>query len=430
MVRRRPCGPVNNLKQIHQRGITSIPLLIWYAHMRLQRLTVAGTVNYFFLFITFGILGPYLQLYLSVRGFSPARIGILLGCLECSGFIGPIVLGRLADRHSAYRGLLSAGLVVTLATFVFLEFSTRFWIYVVGMIIMGFAYRATIPLLDSLVGKILPDPMHQYGRLRVAGSIGFVFISLVLGLSTLSAGNSSLGIIVAFGVSALFAALAVGFLPHVPGRGDPASRATPQELGGNSRSISTGTLSPAFWAVMCIIFLGRFGIGAYYSFFSLYLQHAFPGTSVSLLWAIGALAEIPTIFLSGTLIRRFGFVLMFSLSLAAISVRLALFTVAASIPVLAVAQLLHAFTFGSFHSTAVAYINSTISLERRGVSMAIYTAFGVGLPSFLAGIIGGFIIEANGFPALFLSYSAVPLPGIIALVAFRARLFPQVIVRS
>jgi MFS transporter, PPP family, 3-phenylpropionic acid transporter len=405
-------------------------LLIWYAHMRQQRMPAAGILNYFLLFITFGILGPYLQLYLKVRGFSPARIGILLGCLECSGFIGPIVLGRLADRHSAYRGLLSAGLVVTLTTFIFLEFSNSFSIYIVGMIIMGFAYRATIPLLDSLIGKILPDPMHQYGRLRVAGSIGFVFISIVLGLTTLSTGNSSLGIIVVFGVSALLAALAVGFLPHVPGHGDPARRAAPQELGGNPRSIPAGPLSPAFWVVMCIVFLGRFGIGAYYSFFSLYLQHSFPGTAVSLLWAIGALAEIPTIFLSGTLIRRFGFAFMFSLSLAAISVRLALFTVAASVPVLALAQLLHAFTFGSFHSTAVAYINSTISPERRGVGMAIYTAFGVGLPSFLAGIIGGFIIEANGFPALFLSYAVVPLPGIIALVAFRARLFPQAAVRS
>jgi hypothetical protein len=37
--------------------------------------------NYFLLVVSLGILAPYLQLFLKARGFSPARIGVLLAAL-------------------------------------------------------------------------------------------------------------------------------------------------------------------------------------------------------------------------------------------------------------------------------------------------------------------------------------------------------------
>jgi PPP family 3-phenylpropionic acid transporter len=116
---------------------------------------------------------------------------------------------------------------------------------------------------------------------------------------------------------------------------------------------------------------------------------------------------------------------MLIVSLAAISVRLGLFIVAPSIAFVALAQLLHAFTFGTFHTTAVAYVNLKVGLPRRGLGMAIYNAVGLGLPTFLASAAGGYIIEARGFPILFLIYGAVPLAGILILAVFGKRLLPS-----
>jgi MFS transporter, PPP family, 3-phenylpropionic acid transporter len=392
----------------------------WLGGAPRLRIRVPAWSNYFFLFISWAILSPYLQLYLKDRGVSASRIGLLLGCLELAGVAGPMLIGRLADRHTAYRGLLAVCLMVTLAAFIPLELTTLFPVYLGCIILMGFAYRATVPLLDSLVSRLLPDPARQYGPLRAAGSVGFIVLSLLLQFTGLVSGDSSRAILVAFAVTASCAALAVTVLPNV--KRPPVPRAADLKTAPRG---AAGGFDRKFWAIIGIVFLGRFGIGAYYSFFSLYLKHAFPGSGVSLFWAIGAMAEIATMAFSGRLMARWGIRAMLTVSLAAISVRLCLFVVAPSLAVLAAAQLLHAFTFGTFHTAAMAYVSGATGQERRGAGTAIYNALGIGLPSFLAGVIGGSVIEAHGFTALFLSYATVPLLGVLALAFFGRALLPH-----
>lgn len=387
-----------------------------------RRIAVSSFANYFLLFISYAILSPYLQLFLKARGLSASRIGLLLGLLELAGVAGPILLGRMADSRSAYRALLAASFLVPIVVFLPMQLTTSFPVYIACILVMGFTYRSTIPLLDSIVSRILPDPARQYGRFRVAGSIGFILISLFLQFSGLVSGDSSLAILIAFGAAALCAAVAPALLP-------PAPKAAPRRDSAPHAETHDG-FDLRFWAVIGIIFLGRFGLGAYYSFFSLYLQETFPGIGVSMLWAIGPLAEIATIWFSGPLISRWGIRTMFIVSLAAVSLRLGLFVLAPSIVVVALAQLLHAFTFGTFHTTAVAYINAKIGHEKRGMGMAIYNAVGVGFASFMASVAGGYILDAHGFAFLFLLYGTIPLIGVIILAVFGRKLLAPMRNRS
>lgn len=380
--------------------------------------------NYFFLFITYAILAPYLQLYLKARGMSASRIGLLLGCLEIAGLAGPILLGRVADRSSAYKALLAACILIPIFAFIPMELTTRFSLYIVCVIIMGFTFRATTPLLDSLVSRILPDPARQYGKFRVAGSVGFVAVSLLFQFTGLVTGESSLPILLAFIATAVCTALIVGTLPPSPRTGSRQARAAPAGDRARAAPRVYDGFDARFWAIMAVIFLGRFAIGAYYSFFSLYLQQTFPRSGVSIFWAIGSVAEIATMWFSGALIRRWGLRVLLAVSLAAISTRLGLFVIAPSLLVVCLAQILHAFTFGTFHTSAVAYVNLKIGHDQRGTGMAIYSAVGIGLPSFLASVAGGYILEAHGFVVLFLSYAAVPIVGIIVLALFGRRLLP------
>jgi len=388
-----------------------------------RRAAVSFFTNYFLLFVSFGILTPYLQLYLKARGFSPSRIGVLLGIIELAGIVGPILVSRLADSRTAYRALLAVSLVVSVIAFVPLQLTSEFPVYVFCIAIMGFSYRSTAPLLDSAVSRILPDPGRQYGRFRVAGSIGFIVVSLVLQFGGIVSGDSSLSILVAFCATALLAAGAAALLPVVP-KSAPLLRAVAQDRRGSAFDLR-------FWAVITVVFLGRFGMGAYYSFFSLYLRDTFGASSaVSLMWAVGALAEIAPIWFSGRLIGRWGLRSVLVVSLASVSIRLLLFVLAPSLAVISLAQLLHAFTFGTFHTAAVAYVNTKIPAERRGMGMAIYNAIGTGLASFLASVVAGYILEAHGYVALFLSFAAVPLGGILILACFGRSLLPRVPARA
>jgi MFS transporter, PPP family, 3-phenylpropionic acid transporter len=392
--------------------------------MSTRRVMASSWANYFFLSLANGILMPYLPLYLKARGLPASRIGVLLGCLELAGMAGPMLLGRLADKKAAYRGILAACFIIPMAVMLPMEWTMYFPLFLACIAVLGFTYRATIPLLDSLVSRILADPARQYGQLRVAGSFGFIAISLIVQLTGWVSGDTSGPMLVAFLAAESCAALAVAFLPAAP-RLPVSARQGLAEAPLHPAARPFDGFDTKFWAVMGVIFLGRFGIGAYYSFFSLYLKEAFPSANVSLLWAIGPLAEILTIWFSGPLIRRWGIRALLIVSLSAISLRLGLFIVAPTILFVALAQLLHAFTFGTFHTSAVAFVNEKIGHENRGVGMAIYSAGANGLPALLSSAAGGYILQERGFTALFTTYAAVPLVGILILAAFGRRLLPR-----
>lgn len=393
------------------------------------RIRLSTRTAYFFLFSSFAIISPYLPLYLKGRGFSPSRIGVLLGCLELAGIAGPVFVASVADRHRTYKPFLAAALLATGMLFVPLHASTALGVALACMAAIGFAYRSAIPLLDSLVGRVLPDPSGQYGRIRVAGSVGFILTSLILQFSGLVSGDAPLSILVSSGSALGLAAGASLLLPAVhppratPGQG--AAGATKGRPPGARGSLRSSGFDGAFWAVLAVVFLARFGISAYYSFFSLLLRDRFGLTNVALVWAIGVFAEIATIFWSGPLIGRFGIRRLLIAAIAAISVRLAVYALSTSLAVVCVTQLLHALTFGVLHTATIAYVNGKIHGPRRGLGMATYAAVGLGIPSFLASSLGGFLLEVRGFTVTFLFYAAIPLLAVAALAVFGRRLLPD-----
>ena len=175
---------------------------------------------------------------------------------------------------------------------------------------LGFCYRSAIPLTDALFGRVLDDPSRQYGLIRVAGSAGFIAVSLVLQLTGWVSGTRPASILVAF-------AAARG--SRGARRGDSARRA--EDLAGSpaaprpsaaargsataARRLAAG-FDARFWTVIAVLFLARFGISAHYSFFSLFLRDSLGLANVSGIWALGALAEVPMILFSGWIIARFG----------------------------------------------------------------------------------------------------------------------------
>ena len=74
-------------------------------------LMIAFAVTYFFLFSSTAVFFPYFQLFLKARGFSPSQVGVLLACAQIAGIVGPLLVGRFADRSGRYRLLLFLALL-------------------------------------------------------------------------------------------------------------------------------------------------------------------------------------------------------------------------------------------------------------------------------------------------------------------------------
>ena len=125
------------------------------------------------------------------------------------------------------------------------------------------------------------------------------------------------------------------------------------------------------------------------------------------MFALATAAEVPSMFVSARLLRRFGALPLLALAAAGISLRLFIWAFfPARLPV-AAAQLLHSLCFGLYHPAAVYFIASVFPPAKRALGMSVYLALGSGLPALIGNMAGGALAETAGYRALFTVYAAV-----------------------
>jgi PPP family 3-phenylpropionic acid transporter len=137
------------------------------------------------------------------------------------------------------------------------------------------------------------------------------------------------------------------------------------------------------------------------------------------MWALSSGVEIPLIFLSKRLIRRFHALPLMTAATAAILVRYLVILLFPTRLGAALSQLTHSFCFGVFHPAAVAFISRCVPPERRALGMSLYLSLGTGLPTLLGTVAGGFIVDYYGFPALFASFSVFAVAGVLLYLLTR-----------
>jgi MFS transporter, PPP family, 3-phenylpropionic acid transporter len=391
-------------------------------------------VSFFFLFVWFGVVIPHLQLLFAALGFSPGGIGLILGAFQLAGVAGPVVLGHAADRWGRYKPVLVSVVLVSSSA---LCFASRFESVVSVMVlaaVAGFFFRGAIPLTDALANATLPDPQADYGLSRVYGSISFIITNLILQATGIIDGGSATRILVTIlGAGALYV-LSIPLLPAA--HGTPGKPRT-SDLGRSSDAPETGSvpetssapetgdgplgLSRPVVLFLLTIFLGRVGMSGYNSFFSIFLNQEVGVSVVGGYWALGAIAEIPVMFLSGRLISRFGSLRLVRFALFVMALRLGLWSFLRNPVALAGTQILHSITFGVFHVASIAFVTRHTRRERLGIALAAYSSIALGLPQVLGSVIGGFLIEGLGFSGLYAVFAALPLASGIILTREMAR---------
>ena len=162
--------------------------------------------------------------------------------------------------------------------------------------------------------------------------------------------------------------------------------------------------------------------GAMYVFYTIYLEAAgYSKTLIGMLWTTGVLAEIVLFLRLPQLLRRFSLRALLAASLACAVVRfLAIGWGVDSLAVLAVAQLLHAATFGAFHAGSVAAVHRLFPgpLEARG--QALFSMLGYGVGGTAGSLIAGWTWVTLG-PAPSFAVSALFGAAGAALVAWKVR---------
>jgi PPP family 3-phenylpropionic acid transporter len=321
---------------------------------------------YLFYFALLGATAPYMALYFSHLGFSAARIGELVAIPMLMRCVAPNVWGWLGDYTGRRLMIVRFGAIGGLACFSLILFDTSYaWVAMV-MALYAFFWHAVLPQFEVITLTHLQGQTSRYSQIRLWGSIGFILSVVALGrmLEWFSLGHyPQLLLLILFGI--------VASSWWVPNAQPGVSGVRVAGEGFLKQLIRPGVL--AFYVSVALIQLSH---GPYNTFLTLHLEHlGYTRSIIGLLWALGVVAEVLMFMAMSRVLQRFSVRQVLITGFVIATLRwLLLGNLADHLAILIVAQLMHAATFGSFHASAVHYVQRSFGPRQQGQGQALYAA--------------------------------------------------------
>ncbi|MGH8079784.1 MAG: MFS transporter [Lysobacter sp.] len=291
----------------------------------------------------YGALGaytPYIGRWVSANGHGGYAVGAMLALWYGGRILAPPTWARQVARSAAPGRWLVAGCLLALLMFAgFTQFKGGAMLFVV-MGAFALCFNAVMPQFEAMTLNALGVRNHDYGKIRMWGSVGFLLVAASYGWLLDRLGNDAF---IWLSLPWLVLTVAAAWLHrHDPPSPAPDANAPREQLW--RRPGTRGLLGTAM--------LTQLGFGPFYVFYTLQLQaHGHDGFAVGLLWAIGVICEIAMFWQAPRLVQRFGAHKLIAACLIATALRWVLVAYfAGSFGWMALAQTTHALSFAAFHA--------------------------------------------------------------------------------
>lgn len=333
---------------------------------------------YFFAF--FGAMGayfPYLPPWLKEQGLSGLQISLLTALMPVMSVLAPPLLGLASDTFGLRGALIrvaGVGAVSSIGALAFgsyLSGTLGFAVLFVGLFAFTF-FRSPMSQLSDVLAL---EQVGDYARLRVWGSIGFMFAALAVGRFIPLTPSWVIPLTVALSLSVV---LLISFA--LPARGKLPATPTLEET---RKLLRRG----AFQWFLVISALGQAAHSAYDLCISLHLHDlGSSGSTVGLAWASATAGEVLLMAVSVWLLRRWSLAGWLLLALGVGALRWAYLAWATDIDWIVAMQPIHGLTFG------LRWVVSMMIVRSFASSSNLATAQGLCLAAMSAGGAVGLVI--------------------------------------
>ena len=341
---------------------------------------------YFFYFASLGVFVPYWGLYLQWQGFSAQEIGEITAIFLGARIIAPNLWASLADFHGQRMRIVRVTSIIgTIAFSAILLDNSYIWIAVV-MLVFSIFWNATLPQFEANTLQHLGENSHHYSKIRLWGSIGFIFTVTALGIVFEKISIDLMPIALIITMTGIWI-----MSLSVPESSD-------HNLTHKQLPLRDILKQPAIIAFFTVCFLVILSHGPYYTFYSIYLeQNGYSRTLIGQLWALGVIAEVIVFIFMHRFIPRYGLRIILILSLLLSTLRWLLIGLFPNmITVLLFAQLLHAASFGTFHAAAIAWVHQHFVGKNQARGQALYSSIGFGAGGVLGSLTSGYLWDNPG----------------------------------
>ena len=353
---------------------------------------------YFFYFASLGVLIPYWSLYLKSLGYNSLAIGGLVAILPATKLVAPYIWGWLADHTRRSMFIIRLASLLALVSFSLVFFSQELWWLILAMLLFSFFWNAILPQFEALTLNHLGNDVHRYSIVRLWGSLGFIVVVVVIGDLLQDYGAEVIPLIV---LCTFFVIAVMSFL-------------VPEKLNiphSDHSPIWFVIKKPKVLAFLAVCFLMLCSHGPYYTFYTIYLEElGYSSHMIGVLWAVGVLAEIIIFLLMHRLLPVFGARKLLIVTLLLTTLRWLLIGFFANdLSMLFIAQLIHAFSFGVFHSVGIALVHEYFTGSHQGRGQGLYSSISFGAGVAVGSLVSGLVWDQWGASVLFVFASCCSL---------------------
>jgi PPP family 3-phenylpropionic acid transporter len=359
---------------------------------------------YFFYFASLGVLVPYWSLYLKSLGFSSLSIGALIAILPATKLVAPYIWGWLADHTRRSMLIIRVSSLLALVTFLLVFISQELWWLTFVMLLFSFFWNATLPQFEAMTLNHLGEDSHHYSMIRLWGSLGFIVIVVLIGdlLQTHGAAVIPLVVLSTFVLILLFSFIV------------PEKLNTPHS---DHSPIWHVIKQPKVMAFLVVCFLMLCSHGPYYTFYTIFLEEqGYSSHMIGVLWAVGVIAEVIIFLLMHRMLPAYGARTLLIVTLLLTTIRwLLIGFFVEDLLMLFLAQLIHAFSFGMFHSVGISLVHEYFTGSHQGRGQALYSSVSFGAGVAVGSLISGMLWDKWGASVLF-SFASCCTVGALLIV--------------
>ncbi len=369
------------------------------------------SMYYFLYYGAISILFPFLALFYQSQGLTGSQIGLLAAISPIISFFGAPLWTGAADashRHKLVAMLSITGVVII--TFIFPGIAS-FGGLLLMISLYAFFGAPTGSLVDAAVLTMLGNRKERYGRIRLWGTIGY-------GIVAPFAGNliGRLGLKWAFWGYAILMLGGLLVITQIPFRQSHSN--------GSFRGGLRVLFANQSWMLFLVmVFIAGIGMATINNYLFVYMQSL--GASKTLMGfalTVSTISEIPAMFFSDRLLRRFGARGMLVIAMTTIGLRLLCYSLTTQPWVVLVIQLVHGLTFAAIYTAGVHYADQIAPPGMKSTTQGMFSGTLMGFGSAAGGLLGGLLLDQFSPGGMYAFSGTLVLVGLIVFLVVERRL--------
>jgi nucleoside transporter len=384
----------------------------------------------FLQYIIWGSWYVTLNNYLTTTlGFSGTQAGAAFGTTALASLVAPFFVGLVADRFFATERVMAALYAASALLLVLVSQATSFPSVYLLLLAFCLCYFPTIALTNAMTMRQVDDPGRNFPIIRMIGTIGWIFINLIVGFMRVEA--TSMPFLYGAAAAVVMCIFSLTVLPHTP----PPARGQKVTVRAILGLDALAMMKERSYLVFVIAsFLACIPLTFYYSFTNLYLNEAGVQNAAGKM-SLGQMSEVGMMLLMPLVFSRFSVRAILLMGLGSWAVRYVLLAYGDPGPgvwMFYLAIVLHGVCFDFFFVTGQLYTDQEAPPHLRSTAQGFITVVTYGFGMLVGSFLSGYALDyfstntagaiTRNWPSFWLSSAAMSAAiGLLVLLFFRSR---------